>query len=322
MTLISGGQTTYLTKGIREELSDFIYNVSPAETPVISNSGSESIGNTFFEWQLDALAAAAANQQLEGDDVTASAVTATTRYGNYAQISYKSFAVTGTDEVVRKAGRASEVGYQTAKRGLELKRDMEFAVTGLNAIAVAGNGTTARVTAGLPLFLQTNTSFGAGGANPTITTFPSTARTNGTQRPLTEALLKTVLQSTFNSGGNPTSLVCGPVQKQEISAFGGVATKSYVMTQERTAAIVGAADIYISDFSTLTIIPSRFIRVVSTVTQDVWALDWNLLSIAYLRPFMQTPLAKTGDSERRLLLVEFGLKVKNEAGLGLVTDVT
>ncbi len=211
MTIVSNTFTTYSAKGIREDLSNLITNIAPEETPFQSNIGRETISNTLFEWQTDTLADAAANAQLEGDDVgTFDSVTATVRLTNYAQISRKTIVLSNTEEVVNKAGRRSELAYQIAKRGSELKRDQEFIFLN-GGIAVAGNTTTARVTASLGAFVKTNTDKQTNGVDPSYTTLPNSARTDGNVRTFTETILKNVIQKVWTAGGTPKILMCGPV---------------------------------------------------------------------------------------------------------------
>ena len=126
MAAITNTYTRFDAKGVREDLSNVIYQISPEETPFMSNVGRENVSNTFFEWQTDDLAAASTtNAQIEGDDITSfTAVTATVRLGNYTQISRKDVIIAGTLEAVDKAGRRSELSYQMAKKSAEIKRDM------------------------------------------------------------------------------------------------------------------------------------------------------------------------------------------------------
>ena len=176
MSIVTNTFTTYSAKGIREDLSNVITNISPEETPYISNIGRENITNTLFEWQVDSLSAAAANAQLEGDDVSSfDSVTATVRLQNYAQIARKTIILSNTEEVVNKAGRRSELAYQIAKRGAELKRDQEFTMLN-SAVAAAGNTTTARTTASLQAFIKTNTDKQTNGVDPSYTTLPNRDR--------------------------------------------------------------------------------------------------------------------------------------------------
>jgi len=318
MAIVANTFTRYSAIGIREDLSNVIYNIAPEETPFISNIGRENVKNTYFEWQTDDLAAASAsNAALEGDDVTSfTAVTPTVRVGNYTQISTKNVIISGTVEALDRAGRRSELTYQLAKQGSELKRDMEAALLA-NQASVAGNTTTARRTAGLPAWLTSNTSFGSGGANPTVGSTPTAARTDGTQRAFTETLLKNVISAVWTSGGSPKILMTGAFNKQAASAFTGIATRFRDVPAGSQAQIVGAADVYVSDFGTVSIVPNRFQR-----SRDAFVLDPEMASLAILRPIQQMELAKTGDAEKRMMLVEYGLKVNNQAAHGIVADLT
>ena len=135
---------TYDAIGIREDLQDVIYSISPTETPFMSSAAREQVKNTFHEWQTDALAAAVTNNAvIEGDDATLDAASATSRIGNYTQIMDKTVVITGTQESVDKAGRASELAYQIAKKSKELKRDIESTLL-TNQARAAGNSSTAR----------------------------------------------------------------------------------------------------------------------------------------------------------------------------------
>ena len=175
MAVVANTFTTYSAKGIREDLSDLISDISPTTTPFQSNIGSRDADNTYFEWQTDSLAAARATPGVEGQDLSSfTAVTPTVRLGNYCQINMADFILSGTEQRVDKAGRASEVGYQAAKAAKELKRNVEKAAL-QNAGAVAGATATARVTAGFPSWLKTNVS-----ANGTSTPVVAPAYTGST----------------------------------------------------------------------------------------------------------------------------------------------
>lgn len=316
MAIATNTFLTYSAKGIREDLSNVIYNISPEETPFVSNVGKGTISNVVFDWQTDALAAAAANAQLEGDDTAYDAVVATARLQNYAQISSKSVVLSGTQEKVNKAGRRSELAYQIAKKGSELKRDIEFVCLNPQA-AVAGNSTTARKTGALPNFIKTNTDLGVGGANASWTTIPSASRTDGTQRAFTETILKNVIQQVWTAGGTPKMLLVGPVNKQKVSAFAGIASSRFNVDGAKPSTIIAAADIYVSDFGNVSIVPSRFQR-----ERDAFVIDPEYASIDYLRPMQTYEMAKTGDAEKRLLLTEWGLRVMAENAMGAAFDLT
>lgn len=316
MAIATNTFTTYGAKGIREDLSNVIYNISPEETPFVSNVGKGSISNTVFDWQTDALAAAAANKQLEGNETSFDAVTATTRLQNYAQISSKSVVLSGTQEVVNKAGRRSELAYQIAKKGSELKRDIEFSCLN-NQGAAAGNTTTARATGSMQAFLKTNVNKASDGVDPVYTTIPTDVRTDGTARAFTETILKDVIQQVWTEGGAPKMLMVGAFNKQAASAFAGIAGSRFNVTGAKPSTIVAAADIYVSDFGNVSIVPSRFQKA-----SDAFVIDPEYASIDYLRPMQTMEMAKTGDAEKRLLLCEWGLRVHTEKAHGLASDLT
>lgn len=317
MTIVANTFTTFDAKGIREDLSNVITNISPEDTPYMSNIGRESVSNSLYEWQTDALAAAAANKQLEGDDVTSfDAVTATVRMQNYAQISRKTIVLSATEETVNKAGRKSELAYQIAKRGAELKRDQEFTLLN-GAVAAAGNTTTARGTASLGAFVKTNVDMQTNGANPSYTTLPNSARTDGNVRTFTETILKNVIQQVWAAGGTPKMLMTGPVNKQRVSGFSGIASSRFnIDGGAKPATLVGAVDIYVSDFGNIQVVANRFQR-----ERDAWVIDPEMAKVTTLRPYQQVELAKTGDAEKRMLIVEWGHKVLAENAMGLAADL-
>jgi hypothetical protein len=317
MAIVTNTFTTFDAKGIREDLSNIITNIAPEETPYMSNVGRESISNSLFEWQTDTLATAAANKQLEGDDVTSfDSVTATVRLQNYAQISRKTIVLSATEETVNKAGRRSELAYQIAKRSAELKRDQEFSMLN-GAVAAAGNTTTARGTASLQAFIKTNYDMQTNGANPTYTTVPTGARSDGNVRTFTETILKNVIQQVWTSGGTPKILMTGPVNKQRVSGFSGIASSRFnIDGGARPATIIGAADIYVSDFGNVQVVPNRFQR-----ERDAFVIDPDYAKVTMLRPYQQVELAKTGDAEKRMLIVEWGHKVLAENAHGIAADL-
>jgi len=316
MAIASNTFLTYDAKGIREDLSNVIYNISPEETPFVSNIGKGTLANTTLDWQTDALAAAAANAQLEGDETSYSAVTATVRLQNYAQISRKSVIISGTEEKVNKAGRRSELAYQIAKKGAELKRDIEFSCLN-NQAAVAGDSTTARTTASVQAFLKTNSNKAGDGTDPVYTTIPTDPRNDGTQRAFSETILKDVIQQVWTEGGTPKMLMVGSFNKQAVSAFTGIAGQRFNVDGAKPSTIVAAADIYVSDFGNVSVVANRFLRA-----RDALVLDPEYASIDYLRPMQTMDMAKTGDADKRLMLTEWGLRIHTEKAHGIAADLT
>jgi hypothetical protein len=276
---------------------------------------------TLNEWQEDTLATPdGTNAQIEGNDYTSFAsAAATVRFGNYTQISAKTAIVAGTINAVKKAGRADEMAYQVAKRGKELKRDFETIVFRAQGGAAGASG-TARTLAAMLAWVKTNVNYyTTDGVNPSYGSgVPSAARTDGgTLRAFTETILKNVMVQCYASGAEPSTLMVGPVNKQAVSAFAGIATKTIQQTAQKAAVIIGAADFYVSDFGTLAVVPNRFQR-----ERDAWFLDFEFLRIKFLRKMSTEALAKTGDADKRLLLAEWTLEVGTEKSQGAAFDLT
>lgn len=293
---------------IREDLADVIYNISPTETPMMSNSAKGTATNTLHEWQTDALASVGVNAQIEGDDYTGDSRSATVRLNNRTQISAKAVTISGTDDAVDNAGMGTQMAYQLAKMGKEIKRDIENALVGIEQAKVTGSSSAARKSASVGTWYGGNipgTSTSAGNfstngspsANPAGT--GATAIAGGSNRTYTEALLKAGLLKAFELGGEPDTVLMSPSHKQLASAFNGVATK-YKDASDRVS--IGTTDIYVSDFGEVAFVPDRFQNAnrVDILQMDVWSID-------FLRPFETTDLARTGDSDKKLLLAEWTL---------------
>jgi hypothetical protein len=309
---------TYTAIGQREDLANVIYNISPTDTPFMTSVGKTSATAVYHEWQKDSLAAVnTSNAVVEGAAASDATLSPTTRIGNRTQISAKTVKVSGTLETVNKAGRKSEKAYQLAKASAEIKRDME-AILLSNQVASAGDATTARTLGGLQAWLNTNYS---GGTSGTAGASGTTARVTGTDRAFTQAILNTVIQSAYVAGGSPTILMVTPAQKVVASTFAGIATRYKDIPSNVQASIIAAADVFVSDFGTISIVPNRFIP--NSDNDDVaFLLDPEMASVAYLRPFQTNELAKTGDADVTQLLVEYTLEVKNEAAHGIIADLT
>ena len=315
MAIVTNTFQTFTAIGNREDLSDIIYNISPTETPFISAIGKEKATGVLHEWQNDTLRAAAANAQVEGDEIAFTAVVPTTRVNNRTQISRTSVIVSGTQDTVNSAGRNNELAYQISKSSKELKRDMEVVLTA-NQSAAVGGAAAARTSSGLPSWIQTNVNDAANGANGQVggNDVPGTLRTDGTQRAFTESQLKDVVKQCWDSGGYPSMIMLGSFNKQKLSGFTGGSTK---MTQADDKKLVAAIDIYESDFGSMTVVPNRFSR-----NRDCFVIQPDMWAVAYLRDFQMLDLAVTGDAQKKAMLAEYTLVSKNEAASGAVFSLT
>ena len=300
---------TFLTTaaiGNREDLTDVIYRISPTQVPVFSMAAKTKATNTLHEWQTQDLAAASSsNAQVEGDDATAKSVTPTNRLTNRTQILSKTVGVSGTQQAMNSAGRKDEMGYQVSLASLEIKRDAETNLTQSDVLA-----TSPRSFRGLRGWVVDNVNRNGG----TLASYTAnTGYTPGTLRSFTESQVRDVLQQVYTAGGEPDTIMLPPALKQTFSGFTGNATR---MDKSEDKKLYASVDVYVSDFGELSCVPNRFMA-----TRDVFVLESAKLAIAYLRPFMTMDLAKTGDTDRKQLLVEMTLECRAPKAHGAVYDV-
>ena len=332
MAVPSGTRTTYGAVGVREDLSNVIYNISPTDTPFLNGAGRSSASGVYFEWETDVLAPAANNWQAEGDDLASTAVVEPSRVGNYCQISAKAIQSSGTALAVDFAGRKSTQAYRMAKAAKELKRDMEYMLT-RNVAAVVGNNTTpgtggqptgdTRKTGSLGAWVGGNSLHGGGSpAGAACGGDGNDATTDAaTKRVISLALIRSMIQKLFVAGSDADTIMVGPFNKESISqltkADAGVAPLRTVANAEKQAHVVEAWDVYVSDFGNFKVIPNRFQR-----ERDGWFLDFDFWGVSYLRPFQTLEIARTGDSKKQELIVEYGLLSKNQNASGCIYDLT
>ena len=320
---------TYDAVGNRETLADQIYMITPDETPFLSMIGKKSVDGVHPEWQTDTLATPDLNNnQPEGNEWQFDAVGATTRVGNYAQISDVKFKISGTLDEIDKAGRASEVAYQVAKKGVELKIDVEaICLSNQASLAGSGDAATNRKTGGLPSWVGTNDDTAGTSGGYSSTTGLTVAAVTGSQRAFSKAILDAVILATYNSGGNVgrSTFMCSPFVKQVFSGFqdgSDVALSRNNFTAKGDNIIIQSAEGYRSDFGTVMVVPNRQMkRAGAAVARFAHLIDPEKVSIGMFRDIRVEKPAKTGDAENRVLLAEYALIVKNEAHLGMAADL-
>jgi hypothetical protein len=307
---------SYDAVGIREDLQDIIYDVSPTETPFYSSVAKVKATNTLHEYQTDSLRASSTNAHIEGDDTVAEARTATSRLGNYTQIFKNAVTVADTDSGLKKAGRAAEMAYAVLKVAKEQKLDIEKALFDNNA-RVAGNSTTARELAGAPAWLISNTSFGANeGADPTGD--GTDARTDETTAltAFSQAKFDTVMQSIWESGGRPDTVYLSAYQMNKALGFTGN-NNQRSSVQAGDEKVIKSLAVYVTPWGTVEFVPTRENR-----SRDVFIMQKDMWAVGVLRPTKNIELAKTGDSSKRQVTTELTLICKNEAANGGIFDNT
>jgi len=318
MTMATSAFNTFSAIGNREDLTDDIYRVEPTKTPFWTGIDRASASAVNHEWQTQALAAAAANAQLEGDDnIVSDAGTVTVRLGNICQIARKSPRVTGTQRVVDHAGRDDEMAYQEMLKGLELKRDIEYNMVGLATAKVSGATTTARKLASVMAWIKTNTEKGGGtAADPTAADGTSARVDSATLTAFTEARVQSVIKKAYDAGGSPDIIMLNSFNKQQFSSFTGRGTPTQDQASKK---ITAAVDTYESDFGRFKVVPNQFMR-----QRDVFILDMDMWAYAPLpgRSFTSFNMAKTGDSDAKVVLTEWTLEARNEKASGGIFDLT
>jgi hypothetical protein len=311
MPKVTNAMTTYDAKGNREDLSNVIYNIAPYDTPIMSMLGRRNVSNVSYDWQSETLPSVnLANAEVEGFELSRATAQPTVRLSNTAQISYRDATVSGSQNSADAAGKAREMAHQMSISSKALKRDME-SILCQNQARVAGATATARKTRAFEHWLTTNTSRGGSGAAAVSET---AAMTDGTQRALTETLLKAVLQTAYTNGAEPTKMVVGPWNKQVVSGFAGRATARQNVAAETVAASV---TLYASDFGDISIMPSRWVR-----PRTALLIDPDYAAVAFYRNFTTQDIAKIGDAETKMILAEWGLEMRNETAHAAIFDLT
>ncbi len=302
--------------GNREDLEDMVYRLSPEKTPFTNNIGKATAKATFHEWQLEDLATPdATNAALEGDDVTTFEKNTRERVGNRTQIYRKSVSVSGTQEAVDTAGVPSEMARQKLLKGIEGKTDMEARCLG-NYASAEETGVTGRQSAGALAWIETNADRGTGGTSGGYSGGNVSAATNGTQRAFTESQLKSIMATAFNNGSTLSQLYMGATHKQGFSEFAGIAEHRVNSTSKKQTTIIGAADVYVSDFGNLTTIPVQY-----GLTRDVLAIDPQYWAVGTLRGWGYKKLSVTGDNQKGFMVGEKTLVCKNEKGGAVIADL-
>lgn len=323
MAVISNTFRTTNAVGNREELSDVVSRITPEDTPLYTMSGKEDAKSIHPEWETDTLRTPAANAQEEGDDYTFNTVIPPVRLGNYTQILRESWIISGTQEVVDEAGNVQKRKYQKLKKGIELRKDIEFAW--LSNTASVGGAT--RFMGALPSWITTNVSRGAGGSNGGFSTGTglTVAETLGTQRAFTQTLLDTVAQLGYNAGANFQNLVVSPYVKSVFVTFmsnANVAVYRYAVDSGKNNSIISNADIYEGPFGKLMVKPDRVMAVSAATARRAYLVDPEYMVAKTLRAIQEDPdVAHTGDADKGVIIGELTLKIKNEAGLGVVADL-
>jgi hypothetical protein len=312
--------------GNREELADAISNIYPTETPFMSMIGSENCESTHPEWLKEDLEEGdVTNAKVQGFEFDYDAVDQPTRVGNYTQISSEEFIISKTQEANLKAGRKSEVARHIKRKGLKLKFTQEGILLS-NQASVEGDNATPGKLGGFPAWLTTNAYRGTNGADGGFNTSTKVvdAANNGDQRAFTKTLLDNCIQSVYDAGGTPKTLMCSNYVRRVFSTFMAdanvAAQRSY--TKNGKAEVVGTVEIYHHDFGSIHVVPNRrMTKLGAGIARNAFLVDPGYVKYGKYRAMKQEKPAQTGDAHKRALVVEYSLKVKNEAAHGVIADL-
>lgn len=322
MSVPAGTYQQYQAKGVREDLSDLIDDISPVEFPFYSNAKKGKAKQNKHEWQFDSLDTQTnANAMIEGNDVTFITASPTTRAANFLQTLFKGVSVSGKLRASNTAGRADELTYQLDKRMREIKRDLEASLTSANA-ATAGAAATAALMAGIEGFITQFVT--VGGTTSSATTpgidsslnYVNTGPTDITQGTVSESHLKSIIQTVWSSGGDPKTIMVAGTGKQKLAGFSGNATRFLGTPKNQQTQIIGGVDTYVSDFGVHSLVPNRFMR-----TRTALVLDFDHLKVVNLRPFTMEKLGKTGDADKYQIIGDYSLECTNPKAHGKIVDI-
>lgn len=323
MAVISNTVRTSGAVGNREELSDVVSRITPEDTPIYSMIEKGKCVSVHPEWETDELAAPGDNAREEGEEYTFGSVTPPERLGNYTQILRKDWVISNTQEVVDEAGKVQKRKYQKLKKAVEVRKDTEFAIVS-NQGSQGGN---IRRMGGLPSWMKTNVSRGAGGANGGFVGGFTIPATNGTKRAFSKTILDNVMQQGYQSGASFKHVMGSSYVKSVFVSFmsdANVAPFRYAVSGNsgERKTIVATADMYEGPFGTVMVHPNRVMSVNADLARNVFFIDPDFIEFLWLRKIQEDKnVAKTGDADKGVLIGEGTLKVGNERGLGVAADI-
>lgn len=305
---------------VKPDVEEIIKNITPFETPVVTMAKSIKATGKYHEILNDELATAGTNVNAEGDDDAASASTPVVRTANRTQIIKSVASVSKTQEAVGMYGYKSQLAYELAKRGKECKMDLEFAASRNQASAASASGDTM---AGLESSIATNIVYASAQGSATTPGFASgdtVAPTDPTSTAvaITDTMVKNAMRLAWNNGGQPDMMVVGPVAKQTVSGFSSIASvyRTIPESNKNPVSIMAAADIYVSDFGEIKVVPSRISR-----PQTALLIDTEYLGMATLRPFQTYDLGVTGDNHKSTIVFEGTVVCQSEKAHAKIVNV-
>lgn len=326
---------------IREDVMDTVYNLDEGiPTPLTDMVRSGSHSAPYSEWTEDDLTAVdTANAVVDGADASGNDTKLGIRVGNRQQISDKTVRISHVSEAIDSIGSVGRMAYQTAKRLLDLRRDVEAIFAGRQASVADDGSTTAGKTAGLFAWIATNTDYGTGGSAGGFNSSTKVvdAPTAGQSRALTWANVRSRLEEVYTAGGYPSVLTSTAALIKGINTFlfgsGGdpyraAPTANVQGTSPQTQAAQGWITVVLSDFGiSLSLVDNRLQQTYNSgdgtpvPVVDVGILDPAYLGLSYLGGYRNDVLGKTGHSDMRMLSTTWMTKCFREDAHANIADI-
>jgi hypothetical protein len=284
--------------GVAEDVSSTIANISPSATPFQSLVKSEKVHSRTFEWLEDSLRSAANTALVEGADSSMTAVGQPTTRSNTTQIVGESFQVSATSDAVKTHGRAKETAYNLSKVLKQVKLDVEKSMIGVSQAAVAGSASAARKMASIDQQISTTVDAGS----------------NSTDA-LTEAKLLELGQTCYTNGSDPSVLMIKPADSTIIAGFASSSNRQRDLADAKT--LVNSIDVLVTSFGTYKVILNRL-----NLATNAYLIDPSMFKQCVLRPFTRTLLAKSGDSDKHMVIGEISVKHSQFADSGMITGLS
>jgi hypothetical protein len=315
MAVVTNAFTTYAATANREDLSNAIYNIDPFDTPIMSAIRRRNVKNRIFDWQTEFLPIVNPdNAQFEGFQLINQPAQPTIRVNNCTQISERDATVSGTQEESDAAGKGSEMAHQMALASKVLKSDMETILCSRQARNDGSNAATpvARQTEAFSHWLgravdkHGNPAAAVAGyvtGLPVLATDAFAAVAPGNQIQVSEDMLGAAMQQAYVNGASPSLWIVPPGPKRTISTFVGRSTTQVLVGKTE---VVSTIDVIATDFGRIKVAPSRW------VPTDVGLLiDPDYAAVSFFRAFRQYLMARIGDAETRMIVVEWGVEMRN-----------
>ena len=288
--------------GKKEDVSDYISMLDPTDTPFLSAIGTEKITNTLYQWQEDQLRGEQKNAKLEGFDAQDSNRDQPTMRSNGTQILEETFRVSGTSDAVKVYGRDKITTRETFKTGKVLKMDLEHSLVGTGQTYVQATAAVPGEFAGVQAQIATDVTVtaddGSGGADD-----------------LAEAHVIEAHQKLYDEGADASTLMIKPSDAIVVAGW-ATSTGRTIQVSNGEKKLTNVINVYEGPLGTVRVTKNRRIRATDALMFD--SKNWKLM---VLRNWFREKLAKTGDSDRWMVVGEFGLKHVNRKASALITNL-